>query len=172
MANRLTKGKALIGSLDVQGALTVNGTPVGAGGNAIVFTQNADWLDPNFNMDYQKAKIFWQKMDPYFSRGEIYIQERVYEGATSTLRPFFAENGLQSGDILDVVGLTYVDMNYANPYRDWADFYYSAFTLTSGLCSYDMMSNALVLRFQFLMAGISGEWNTMPISELKFTKRG
>lgn len=29
---RLTKGKALIGSLDVQGDLTVNGAPVGAGG--------------------------------------------------------------------------------------------------------------------------------------------
>ena len=38
MANRLTKGKALVGSLDVQGELTINGVAVGGGGGADVFT--------------------------------------------------------------------------------------------------------------------------------------
>ena len=51
MANRLTKGKALIGSLDVQGSLTVNGAPVGSGGGgggvgpAMVYTAYVDPQD-------------------------------------------------------------------------------------------------------------------------------
>lgn len=173
MANRITKGKALVGSLDVQGALTVNGAPVGGGGEAIVFTQDIDLSNiENYYMDWQKPKIFWQLLGNYFSRGEVYIQERVYNGGASTLNPWFADNNIQNGDIFDFVDLTYIDQNYANPYRKWVDFYPSAWVFTTGTCAYDMMSNGLTIRFQFLAAGMAQEYPQMLISELEFKKRG
>ena len=94
MANRLTKGKALIGSLDVQGELTVNGAPVGAGGTnnnpPLVYTAN---YDPSGMMSE-----YWTPSMGYF-RIRNNSNDSMY---MSWQQNFITNNNIQAGDTFDV----------------------------------------------------------------------
>lgn len=93
MANRLTKGKALVGSLDVQGELTINGAPVGAGGSSgtpLVYTM---YRDPQNMMNES-----WGSMGAF----QITNNNGMMTNRPERQQNFLANNNIVPGDVFDI----------------------------------------------------------------------
>ena len=141
MANRLTKGKALIGSLDVQGELTVNGAPVGAGGGEgsgpeLVYTM---YVDPNNSMYNEQWAVGMgsRSIVDYNSMFPMWQQN------------FISGNNMQIGDkyIVTKAEWAYYNMMTGQfEWRDCAESYDWAGYNFYGVVIYDYMQGQNVLR--------------------------
>ena len=151
MANRLTKGKALIGSLDVQGELTVNGAPVGSGGSTnnnppMVYTA---WL----STDSMYGNESWYFGMGYFSilnNGEVYgFPRSAYQ------RDFVTNNNIVAGNTFDVE-VEYWDAVNAT-YRPLAQHPngFGVYTYYAW-AEYDMMNMGTVIRISSVGQGPYG----------------
>lgn len=115
MANRLTKGKALVGSLDVQGELTINGEPVGAGGGSsgtpIAYAMYFDVNDP-MQMNNERWSI---GMGPWYIRNT--------PNNPNAQQNFLINNNIQPWERYDVTDVEYMkqtnDMNTMTTSYSW-----------------------------------------------------
>ena len=126
MANRLTKGKALIGSLDVQGELTINGAPVGSGGggSSLILTHS-----PEYTWSRQGASGIVGLNQYNLIAGD-------YEKIPAA--------GIMPGDRFDVTYEIFspATENWTKPF----DFEYATrFEFLTAVAVYDMMYNATII---------------------------
>lgn len=97
MAIRLTKGKALIGSLDVQGALTVNGAPVGAGST----NNNPPMVYTGFT-DTEHMGMMSEGWDPGMGQFSIGNNSGGMSFYPERQQNFLTENNIQVREVFDV----------------------------------------------------------------------
>lgn len=115
MANRLTKGKALVGSLDVQGELTINGEPVGAGGSSGTPIAYSMYFDPTDTMQMNNER--WSTgMGPWYIKN---VPNNMYAAQN-----FLINNNIQPWERYDVTDVEYMkstyDMNTMTQTFAWA----------------------------------------------------
>lgn len=160
MANRITKGKALIGSLDVQGELTINGAPVGSGGGGdeLVIT-----FPPNYQLYFQQVGTGsgFSIATQFMPNNGLYnqdTQEVTYQG-------FITDNNIQEGDRFDWTYEYFSGGQWVSWAREYsiganANFYANAY--------YDMMWYGTALRFTVIGAYLPWDYS---ISNLRITMK-
>jgi hypothetical protein len=136
LANRLTKGKALVGSLDVQGELTINGAPVGGGASGVgpemVYT---GYVDPEgMNSDR------W-----YISMGRFFIANNYNDSMRQNWQQgFIDQNNIQPQESFIVTKAEYWD-TFTQTWRDVKESPYLIGYKMYAVAVYDMMFGNTVM---------------------------